>query len=110
VWAPMQSSLLLHEVTATASPKNFEYVKKLDASAVFYYNSPSVVQELVESFKSKTHAGALDCIVFSAQAGCIDVVHKSAGNRFVATVKPAGGVPDGVGIKHYEKWCWQGDL
>ncbi len=35
-----------YEVLATASPKNFEYVRKLSASGVFDYISGTVVEDL----------------------------------------------------------------
>ena len=90
-----------YEVITTASPKNFEYVKKLGASQVFDYKSPTVGEDLLAVFKGKTSAGALDCIGFAATTVCVDVVHKSAGNKFVATVKPVSLTPpEGMGIKH----------
>jgi NADPH:quinone reductase-like Zn-dependent oxidoreductase len=90
-----------YEVITTASPKNFEYLKKLGASQVFDYKSPTVGEDLLAAFKGKTSAGALDCIGFAATPVCIDVVHKSAGAQFVATVKPVSVTPpEGLGIKH----------
>ena len=40
-----------YEVIATASPKNFDYVKKLGASEVFDYRSESAVSDLISAFK-----------------------------------------------------------
>lgn len=48
-----------YEVITTASPKKFEYVKKLGASQAFDYKSGTIVADLVDAFKSKTSAGAL---------------------------------------------------
>ncbi|KAF7595245.1 hypothetical protein BBP40_006745 [Aspergillus hancockii] len=48
----------------------------------------------------KTLAGAMDCIGFSATPTCMNVVHKSDGNKLIATVK--GGfpiLPDSVSVK-----------
>ena len=50
-----------YEVITTASPKNFDYVKKLGASQVLDYHSKSIADELVDIFKGKTIAGAFDC-------------------------------------------------
>jgi NADPH:quinone reductase-like Zn-dependent oxidoreductase len=90
-----------YEVITTASPKNFEYVKKLGASQAFDYKSPTVGEDLLAAFKGKISAGALDCIGFTAALVCVDVVYKSAGDKFVATVKPVSLTPpEGMGIKH----------
>ncbi len=90
-----------YEVITTASPKNFEYVKKLGASQVFDYNSPTVGDDLLDAFKGKTIAGAVDCIGGTPCAVCLDVVHKSNGDKFVATVKSNFPTPpEGVKIKH----------
>ena len=89
-----------YQVITTASPKNFEYVKKLGASEVFDYNSSTVGDDLVNAFKEKTIAGALDCIGGPAWAACIDVVRRSSGAKIVATTKPGfPDAPEGVTIK-----------
>ena len=76
-----------YEVVTTASPKNFELVKNLGASEVFDYKDPAVSDKLVTYLKGKTIAGALDCIGGDAWTICMNVVHKSAGTKFVATTK-----------------------
>ncbi|KAJ2987904.1 hypothetical protein NUW58_g4253 [Xylaria curta] len=81
-----------YEVITTASTRNFEYVKKLGASQVFDYNSPTVHEDLLNAFKSKTLAGVMDCIGAAAWAICVDVALKTPGNKFVATTKR--GFPD----------------
>ena len=48
-----------YEVISTSSPKNFEYVKKLGASQVFDYNSPTVQADIIAAFDGKQGAGAL---------------------------------------------------
>ena len=89
-----------YEVVTTASPKNFEYVKKLGASEVFDYKDPAVNEKLVSYFKGKTIAGALDCIGAGAWTICMDVVNKSTGTKFVATAKRGfPDPPEGVTIK-----------
>jgi len=83
-----------YKVISTASPKNFDLVKKLGASQVFDYNSPTVVSDLIEAFKGKTCAGAVAIghALTTATSGlaeaCIEVVAKSEGKKFVATAQP----------------------
>ena len=90
-----------YSVITTASSKNFDYVKKLGASEVFDYRSPTVVEDLVATFQEKTIAGALDCIGAGGWAGCISVVSRSSGRKFVATTKRGfPDPPEGVVIKH----------
>ena len=89
-----------YQVVTTASSKNFEYVKKLGASAVYDYNDSSVGEDLLKFFHGKTIAGALDCIGGPAWSICADVVHKSSGSKFVATTKRGfPDPPEGVTIK-----------
>ena len=73
-----------YEVITTASPRNFDYVKKLGASEVFDYNSKSVVKDVIAAFQGKTLAGALAIGTGSAEA-CVDVVHACQGVKFVST-------------------------
>lgn len=49
-----------YDVVATASPRNFGLAKDLGARAVFDYNSPSVVADLVAELKKGDFAGAYD--------------------------------------------------
>ena len=89
-----------YQVVTTASPKNFEYVKKLGAGAVYDYNDSTVGEDLLEFFHGKTIAGALDCIGGPAWSICTDVVQKSSGSKFVATTKRGfPDPPEGVTIK-----------
>ncbi|EFW23252.1 putative secondary metabolism biosynthetic enzyme [Coccidioides posadasii str. Silveira] len=90
-----------YEVIVTASPKNFNYVKKLGAAQVFDYSNPTIVDELVGAFKGRTVAGAMDCIGGAATKACAEVVQKSSGRKFVSTTK--GGFeepPEGVAVKN----------
>jgi Zn-dependent alcohol dehydrogenase len=83
-----------YEVISTTSPKNFDLVKKLGASQVFDYSSPTVVSDLIEAFKGKTCAGAvaIGLAMTTATSGlaeaCVEVVAKSEGTKFVATAQP----------------------
>ncbi|KAJ3573623.1 hypothetical protein NPX13_g4633 [Xylaria arbuscula] len=62
-----------YEVITTASPHNFEYVRKLGASQVFDYKSPTVREDLLTALEPKTLAGVLDCIGAEAWAICVDL-------------------------------------
>ncbi|PYH93853.1 zinc-binding oxidoreductase CipB [Aspergillus ellipticus CBS 707.79] len=89
-----------YEVITTASPKNFQLVKKLGASQVFDYSRPTITEDLVQALQGKTLAGVMDCIGVSATPICAEVVNRSEGSKFVATVK--GGFatpPEGVEVK-----------
>ena len=72
-----------YEVFTTASPRNFDYVKKLGASQVFDYHDKNVVKEIIKAFKGKISAGALAIGAGSAQA-CADIVHACNGNKFIS--------------------------
>lgn len=96
-----------YEVVTTASPKNFEYVKKLGASQVFDYNSKTVVADVIEAFKGKTIAGALaigNALAVgngtAAAEACLEIVAKSKGIKFVSmTLRVPEELPSGVGAK-----------
>jgi len=88
-----------YEIIATASPKNFQYVKNLGPAQVFDYNSPSVVSELVEVFKDKTTAGVFDAIGGAAWGPALEFAQKS-GSKTVATVLSGfTDPPEGLEIK-----------
>ncbi|KAJ0118916.1 GroES-like protein [Diaporthe amygdali] len=93
-----------YEVITTASPKNFELMKRLGATQAFDYNSSTVIPDLIAAFEGRHSAGTLDCIgpaENGAGAAVLEVVSKvSAGSKFVATVKPHLQIPDGVSTKH----------
>jgi NADPH:quinone reductase-like Zn-dependent oxidoreductase len=72
-----------YEVIATASPRNFDYVRKLGASRAFDYNDDNVVPKLIDAFAGKTLAGAIAIGRTSARA-CVDVVHGCKGRKFVS--------------------------
>ncbi|KAK4499601.1 hypothetical protein PRZ48_010119 [Zasmidium cellare] len=76
-----------YEVVATASPKNFEFVKSLGASQVFDYNAALIEDDLVSALKGKTLAGVLDCIGGQACTVSVNVVHRVAGSGIVTTTK-----------------------
>lgn len=75
-----------YEVIATASAHNFDYAKKLGATTVFDYNSPTVITDIVAAFKGKDSAGALACAI-GANEPCLEILKSleaSSGNKFVA--------------------------
>lgn len=72
-----------YEVITTASPKNFDYVKKLGASQAFDYRSKTIVNDLIRAFKGKTTAGALTMGSGAAEA-CMDVLDKCTGDKFIS--------------------------
>ncbi|KAI0382682.1 GroES-like protein [Hypomontagnella monticulosa] len=76
-----------YEVITTASPKNFDLVKKLGASQVFDYNSPSVETDLIDAMKGKKSAGSLDCIGGAPQGILQKVMTTVTGVKAVASTK-----------------------
>ena len=91
-----------YEVITTASPRNFEFVKKLGASQVLDYSSKTIVDELVAAFSGKIIAGALDTIgVNGAVQSCFEVVDRSHGDKFVSSVL---GMPEGEKMPDGVRW------
>ncbi|KAI0903559.1 zinc-binding oxidoreductase CipB [Ustulina deusta] len=89
-----------YEVITTASPKNFDYVKRLGASQVFDYQSSGVQENLVNAFQGKSIAGALDCIGGPSWQICMYVVQQTAGNKVIISAKRGFPEPlEGVTIK-----------
>jgi NADPH:quinone reductase-like Zn-dependent oxidoreductase len=73
-----------YDVITTASPKNFEYVKKLGASWVFDYRSPATaIRDIIAVMKGKKSAGALAIGDGSLEA-CIPIIAASTGRKFIA--------------------------
>ncbi|TVY49846.1 Zinc-binding alcohol dehydrogenase domain-containing protein cipB [Lachnellula occidentalis] len=90
-----------YEVLTTASPKNFDYTKKLGASQVFDYHSKTVVADLVQALKGKTVVGVLDAVGANGAAqNSLDILAQGEGSKFVATVlKPPEHIPAGTSAK-----------
>lgn len=74
-----------YEVITTASPRNFDLVKKLGASQVFDYSSPTVIVDVIRAFRGKTSAGALSIGQGAAEA-CSDILASCQGNKFIAMI------------------------
>ncbi|KAH8676437.1 zinc-binding oxidoreductase CipB [Tricladium varicosporioides] len=88
-----------YEVITTASPKNFQYVKNLGASQVLDYASPTIVSDLVESFNGKDSVGAFDAIGAPAWKYVLELVTRTKGTKFVATVAFGHPELEGVTVK-----------
>jgi len=82
-----------YDVIATASPHNFDYVKRLGASLVFDYRSKAVVADIIAALRGRRLAGALAIGLGSASA-CIDIMGACEGPRFVALATPAASFDD----------------
>lgn len=79
-----------YKVFATASTKNFEYVKQLGASQVFDSYAPSIKDDLVKAFEGVQVVGALDCIGATGWDVCTNVLARLPSEhttKFVATTK-----------------------
>lgn len=88
-----------YEVVTTCSPKNNDFVKSLGAKAVFDYNSPTVVADLVAALAGKTVAGAF-AVGNGSPAPVAEIITKSKGKKFVASANPSTGtLPEGLGFK-----------
>ncbi|CEI38639.1 hypothetical protein FVEN_g4806 [Fusarium venenatum] len=95
------------EVITTASPRNFDYLKKLGASHVFDYNSSSVKQDLLTAVQGKTVAGSisnggLDVSQYaSIVEACAAVALSSPDNCKLVplTMVPRFPLPEGVETK-----------
>ena len=77
-----------YEVATTASPRNFDYVKKLGASLVFDYASKTVIPDMVAALQERKIAGALAVGIGSAEA-CAAILARCKGNKFVSMATPS---------------------
>jgi NADPH:quinone reductase-like Zn-dependent oxidoreductase len=76
-----------YDVVTTASPRNFGYVKRLGARAVFDYRSKTAIADIVDAVRGREIAGAL-AIGAGSAAACIEIAGACQGNRFVAMATP----------------------
>ena len=72
-----------YEVVTTASPRNFDHVRRLGASQVFDYNDANVVETMVKSLGKREMAGAL-AIAAGSGAYCIEIMSRCQGQRIVS--------------------------
>lgn len=94
------------EVVATASPKNFEYCKKLGAKQCFNYRDEDVEDQVIKALKDKTVAGAYHAVGGDgAVKSCARIVDQTKGKAIVVTVRgvPDEGMPSSVRAKS-SKW------
>jgi len=82
-----------YDVVTTASPHNFDYVRRLGARAAFDYRSKTVIRDIVGDLRGRDIAGAL-AIGLGSGAACVEIVGSCAGNRFVALATPAASFDD----------------
>ncbi|KAK5107337.1 hypothetical protein LTR62_001353 [Meristemomyces frigidus] len=73
------------EVITTASPKNFDYVRRLGAVTVFDYRSTTVVKDVIEAFRNRECAGAFAVGNGSIKA-CIEILAASRGSKLIAQI------------------------
>jgi NADPH:quinone reductase-like Zn-dependent oxidoreductase len=97
-----------YEVFTTASPRNFDYVKRLGASQAFDYKDENVVQKLIDALKNKTVAGAFAIGEGSTEC-CSKILSKANGAKFIADVNPRSPpIPEELGVS--SKFVWGSDL
>lgn len=72
-----------YEVVTTASPRNFDYVRKLGACQVFDYNDADVLTDLVKLLSHCDMAGSL-AIAPGSGASCIEIMSRCQGQRIVS--------------------------
>jgi NADPH:quinone reductase-like Zn-dependent oxidoreductase len=92
-----------YEVVATASPHNFDFLRRLGAASAFDYRSKTVVADIVAALRGRRLAGAI-AIGAGSGLACIDIVSACEGTPFVALTTPPASfdaVPLGRGrLKH----------
>jgi NADPH:quinone reductase-like Zn-dependent oxidoreductase len=90
------------EVYTTASPRNFEYCKKLGAKHLFDYHDDDVEDQIVKELHGITVAGAYHAVgADGAVQACARVVDRCKGKAIVVTVRgvPDEGIPSSVRVK-----------
>ncbi|QTE29366.1 zinc-binding alcohol dehydrogenase family protein [Pengzhenrongella sicca] len=76
-----------YDVIATASPRNFDYVRSLGAAEVFDYNGPTVERDIIAALADRRFAGAVSLGATGAPA-CVRIAGAVQGNRFVSIATP----------------------
>lgn len=90
------------EIITTASPRNFEYCKKLGAKECFDYHDKDVEDQIVKAMKDKTVAGAYHAVgAGDAVKACARIMERTKGKAIVVTVRgvPDEGIPSSVRAK-----------
>ncbi|KAI1342725.1 zinc-binding oxidoreductase CipB [Xylariaceae sp. FL0016] len=98
-----------YSVVATASPKNFDLVKRLGASAVFDYRNPTVVPDILAAIGGSHCVGAVDAVGSEAWAPTAEVVRRANGVKFVATTIPRFPEFEGVTMKQAQSLSIRGN-
>lgn len=90
-----------YEVVTTASPRNFDLMRSLGASAVFDYRSETVVEDIISALQGKELAGVYDTIhTGGALQNCLAVLDKLQTRVVVVTVWPVSeGLETDVEVK-----------
>ncbi|KAF2725732.1 GroES-like protein [Polychaeton citri CBS 116435] len=85
-------------VITTASPRNFELVKRAGASEVFDYNSASVVSDVVTAVKKQgTFGGVYDAIALAPSFEKeFEVIQKLGGGPVAASMTLPKTLPEGI--------------
>ena len=84
------------DVVATASERNFELVRSLDATAVFDHRSPTAVDNIVKELAGKSIVGCFDCIGSpDTTKACFAVLSQLRGQSF-ASVGMLESLPSGI--------------
>ncbi|KAF2729913.1 GroES-like protein [Polyplosphaeria fusca] len=91
-----------YEVITTASPKNFDYVRKLGATEVFDYRSATAAADIISALKKRSFAGAI-AIGDGSMEACIEIVAVSAGKgrKFISQAslpQPKQSPPKGMAL------------
>jgi NADPH:quinone reductase-like Zn-dependent oxidoreductase len=87
------------KVVATASQKNYDFVKTLGATDVLDYKSKSIVEDLVLALKkSGGFAGVYDAVSEPDTIKlCAEVADRLGGGFISCTLSPPEGLPESVG-------------
>lgn len=90
-------------VVATASKRNFDYVRSLGAEHVLDHSSPAVVEDLVKVLEGRTVVGVYDAIGLPESMGpCAQVLSRVGGGLIVTVLPPPENLPAGVTAKMSE--------
>jgi NADPH:quinone reductase-like Zn-dependent oxidoreductase len=84
------------KVVSVSSTKNIPKVKALGAHAVFGYDSPTVVEDILAALKGTEYLGVADCISSSESAAGWTPVYEALGGRWAGVVPDPQGIPEGA--------------
>ena len=84
-----------YEIIATAGPKNFEAIRRLGATEVFDYASPTAEKDIVNALQGKTCAGVIAIGNYSL-GRCLTISSQLPNRPFVsqASIDTPGAVPE----------------